>query len=54
MIKSRKMRWAGHEARMREDECIYGSGGKTRRKRPLGISRRRWEDIIMDLEISRV
>jgi hypothetical protein len=30
-IKSRRMRWAGHEARMGE-ECVQGFGGKARRK----------------------
>ena len=33
VIKSRKMRWAEHVARMREEErCLQGFGGKTRRK----------------------
>jgi hypothetical protein len=34
MIKSRRMRWAGHVARMVEkrNECIYDIGGKARRK----------------------
>jgi hypothetical protein len=50
-IKSRKMRWAGHVARMGEGEkYVQGSGGKARRKRPLGRPRCRWEDgINMDL-----
>jgi hypothetical protein len=30
-IKSRRMRWAGHVARMGE-ECVQGFGGKARRK----------------------
>jgi hypothetical protein len=29
-----------------EAECIYGFGGKARRKRPLGRPRRRLEDNI--------
>jgi hypothetical protein len=51
MIKSRRMRWAGHVARMREERNVLQSfDGKTRRKRPLGRPRRRWEDgIRMDL-----
>jgi hypothetical protein len=33
IIKSRRMRWAGHVARMGgEVECIYDFGGKARRK----------------------
>jgi hypothetical protein len=33
-----------------EEGCIYDSGGKARRKRPLGRPRGRWEDEIkMDL-----
>ena len=34
MIKSRRMRWAGHVARMGgEERCIQGFGGETRRER---------------------
>ena len=29
VIKSRRMRWAGHVARMGEDRRIQSSGGKT-------------------------
>jgi hypothetical protein len=38
MIKSRKMRWTGHVARMRwgEEECIEDMGGKARRKKTTG------------------
>jgi hypothetical protein len=33
MIKSRRMRWAGHVARMRlKQECILDIGGNARRK----------------------
>jgi hypothetical protein len=32
MIKSRRMRWAWHVARMGKEECIKGLGGKARRK----------------------
>ena len=46
MIKSRIMRWAGHEARMGERRGVYRVlVGKPERKRPLGRPRRRWEDL---------
>jgi hypothetical protein len=33
MVKSRRMRWAGHVARIvGEEECIEDFGGKSRRK----------------------
>jgi hypothetical protein len=47
MIKSRKMRLAGHVTRMREKRNAYKIlVGKPEEKRPLGIPRRRWEDNI--------
>jgi hypothetical protein len=51
-IKSRRMRWAGHVARMGEERKAYrGLVGKPEGKRPLGRLRRRWEDgIRMDLK----
>jgi hypothetical protein len=50
-IKSRRMRWAGHVARMGEERNVYrGLMGKPKGKRPLGRPNRRWEDgIRMDL-----
>jgi hypothetical protein len=50
-IKSRRMRWAGHVARMGEDRNVYKVlMGKPEGKRPFGRPRRRWEDgIRMDL-----
>ena len=37
VIKSRRMRWEGHVARMGGGErCIQGFGGVPERKRPLG------------------
>jgi hypothetical protein len=50
-VKSRRMRWAGHVARMGEERKVYKVlVGKPEGKRPLGIPRRRWEDgIRMDL-----
>jgi hypothetical protein len=51
MIKSRRMRWAGHVARMGEGRGVYRVlVGRPEGKRPLERSRRRWEDNIkMDL-----
>jgi hypothetical protein len=51
MIKSRRMRWAGHLARMGEKRNEYRIlVGMPEGKRPLGRPRRRWVDIIkMDL-----
>jgi hypothetical protein len=46
-IKSRRMRWAGHAARMGEERKLYRVlMGKLEGKRPLGRPRRRWEDGI--------
>ena len=52
VIKSRRMRWVGHVARMGERRCVYRVlVGKPEGKRQLGRSRRRWEDNIhMDLQ----
>ena len=52
VIKSRKMRWAGHVARMEEGRGVHQAlVGKAEVKRPLGRPRRRWEDNIkMDLQ----
>ena len=52
VIKSRRLRWAGHEARMEEGRSAFNIlTGKPTGKRPLGRPRRRWEDNIrMDLE----
>jgi hypothetical protein len=50
-VKSRRMRWAGHVARVEEERKLYTVlVGKPEGKRPLGIPRCRWEDgIRMDL-----
>jgi hypothetical protein len=49
-IKSRRMRWVGHVARMGERNVYKVLMGKPEGKRPLGIPRCRWEDgIRMDL-----
>jgi hypothetical protein len=51
VIKSRRMRWAGHVAGMREGRGVYRIlFGSPESKRPLGRSRCKWEDNIkMDL-----
>jgi len=52
LIKSRKMRWAGHVARMGERRGVYKVlVGKHEGKRPLGRPRCIWEyNIKMDLQ----
>jgi hypothetical protein len=52
IIKSRRMRWAGHIARMGEKRNAYNIlVGNPEGKRPLGRSRPRCEDNIkMDLK----
>ena len=52
LVKSRRMRWAGHVARMGEDRGVPRVlVEKPEGKRPLGRPRRRWEDNIkMDLQ----
>jgi hypothetical protein len=44
-VKSRRMRWAGHVARMGEERKVYYKVlvGKPEGKRPLGRPRRRWD-----------
>jgi hypothetical protein len=51
IIKSRRMRWAGHVVRMGEERNACRTlVGKPEGKRPLGRPRRRWVDNIkMDL-----
>jgi hypothetical protein len=50
-VKSRRMRWVGHVARMGEERKFYKFlVGKPEGKRPLVRPRRRWENrITMDL-----
>ena len=52
VIESRRLRWAGHVARMEEGRSAFEIlTGNFTGKRPLGRPRSRWEDIIrMDLE----
>jgi hypothetical protein len=47
MIKSRRMRWEGHVARMEEGRGVYRVlVGRPKGERPLGRPGRRWEDDI--------
>ena len=52
VIKSRRMRWAGHVARMDEESGVYRVlVGKPEGKRPLERPRRSWVNkIMMDLQ----
>ena len=52
VIKTKRMRWAGHVARIGEETGVYRVlVGKPEGKRPLGRPRRRWVDNIrMDLQ----
>ena len=52
VIKSRRLRWAGHVARMEEGRSAFKIlTGKPTVKRNVGRPRRRWEDNIrMDLK----
>jgi hypothetical protein len=52
VVKSRRMRWAGHVARMGEERGVHRVlVGKPEGKRPLGRPRRGWEDTIkMDVQ----
>jgi len=47
VIKSRRMRWAGHVEHMGEERGVYRVlVGKPEEKEPLGRPRRRWVDNI--------
>ena len=52
VIKSRRLRWTGHVARIEERRSAFKMlTGKSTGKRPLGRPRRRWENNIrMNLE----
>ena len=52
VVKSRRMRWVGHVARMGKERGVHRIlVRKPEGKRPLGRLRRRWEDNIkMDLQ----
>jgi len=53
VVKSRRMRWAGHVARMGQGRGMYRVlVEKPEGKRPLGRPRRRWVDNIkMDFKV---
>jgi hypothetical protein len=55
-IKSRRMRWVGHVARMGEGRGVYRAlVGRPEGKRPLGRPRNRWEDNIkLDFREKRI
>ena len=47
VIKSRRLRWGGHVARMEEGRNAFKiQTGKPKGKRPLRRPRRRWKDSI--------
>ena len=51
VVKSRRMRWAGHVARMGEGRGVHRVlVGKPEGKRPLGRHSHRWENTKMDLQ----
>jgi len=51
VIKSRRIRWTRHVARMGEERVVYRVlVVKPEEKRPLGKPRLRWVDIRMDLQ----
>jgi hypothetical protein len=56
VIKSRRMGWAGHVARIGEGRGIYRVLiGRPEGKKPLGRPRRRWENSIkLDLREIRI
>jgi hypothetical protein len=56
VVKSRRMRWAGHVARMREERGVRRVlVGKPEGRRSLGRPRLRWEDNIkIDLQVEGV
>jgi hypothetical protein len=50
VFKSRRMKWAGHVARMGEGRGVYGVlVGRPEGKKPLRRPRRRWKDIKLHL-----
>ena len=53
VIKSERMRWTGHVARMGEKRGVYRVlVRKPEGKRPLGRPRRRWEDNVNNVKKS--
>jgi hypothetical protein len=56
VVKSRRMRWAGHMAHMGDERGVHRVlVGKPEGKKPLGRPRRRWENNIkMDVKLEGV
>jgi hypothetical protein len=49
VIKSRRLRWAGHVPRMEEGRSAFKIlTGKPTGKKPMGKLRRRWEDMYLE------
>jgi hypothetical protein len=48
VIKSKRMRWARHVARMGRKRSVQGFVGKPEGKRPLRRPKRRWKDNIVE------
>ena len=46
MMKSKRLRWSGHVARMEQSNAYRVLVGKSEGKGPLGRPIRRWEDDI--------
>jgi hypothetical protein len=46
MIKSRKMRWAGHVARFEKMNAYWMLAGRPEGKSPVGRTKRMWVDNI--------
>ena len=55
VVKSRRMKWAGHVARTGEDRGVHRVlVGKPEGKRPLGRPRHRWEDNNNKMDLQKV
>jgi hypothetical protein len=55
IIKSRRIRWAGHVAQVGEKKNVYRFlVGKPERKRPLGRPRHRWIGNILEIGLGGV
>jgi hypothetical protein len=54
MTKSRRMKWAGHAARIGKRNAYMILVGKPKGKRPLGRPRCRWVDITVGLKRDRM
>ena len=51
VVKSRRMRWAGHVARMGKGRAVHRVlVGKPEGKTPLGRPRSRWDDNLQEME----